>query len=101
MASKKQTALRLRLQGKSYTEIQKSIGNVSKSTLSLLLRDVIVPERVLLAMRRRTSEASRESLLKHSRMQTHKARQRVAQEREESAKKIGSLSSDKIFLVGI
>ena len=73
----KQTAFKLRLQGKSYNEISKALG-IPKSTLSDWFRSFELPEEAYTRLRKRVSETSKASLIKHNKLQTDLAEQRVA-----------------------
>jgi hypothetical protein len=80
-ASVRNHALRLRMQGRSYSEIRKEI-KVAKSTLSLWLKNIVISDSAKMRLKNREREGSVRGLIKRNKRQTHLAiqRARVAQE---------------------
>ncbi len=100
MNKNKQIAIRLRLQGKSYLEIQREIGQISKSTLSLWLRGIVLSDRKKEALSRRTNQKSLASLLAHNKSQTLLAAKRIAHIQNSAKSEIGHLSISDMLIVG-
>jgi transposase-like protein len=96
----KQKALQLRLQGKTYTEIRKELGGVSKSTLSLWLKDVVLSDAAKRALAARTKEKSFAGILRWSKSQTAKALKRKETIKQSAAGEVGELSDRELMLVG-
>ena len=92
----REEAIRLRLEGRSYSEIQATLG-VSKSSLSLWLRDVPLTEeyRERLANKLRVAAQKRAASVRTA-SQT-RARRLV----DESAGEIGELSELELFVAGV
>ena len=76
MRDDKILAYKMRMQGKSYTEISRGLG-MSKSTLSGWFKHLVLPEESRLKIENKAHAASLGALLKINRMQTHKAEERV------------------------
>jgi len=91
-------ALRLRLGGRSYNEIQKNLG-VPKSTLSGWFKDVVLSDaaRNRLASRTRLGSAA---LIKRNKMQTHRAEQRARGMHFLAKRKIPNLNKRDILIIG-
>ncbi|HEX3767976.1 MAG TPA: hypothetical protein VHT72_06335 [Puia sp.] len=101
MRKDKSTAMRLRLQGKSYTEIQREMGGISKSTLSLWFKDMVLSDaaRAKLSMRQR--EKSLAGMLKRNKKQTADAIQRTSAIRNAARIEIEKISRNELFITGI
>lgn len=91
-------ALRQRLSGKSYNEIQKALG-VPKSTLSGWLKNIVLSDaaRNRLASRARIGSAT---LIKRNKMQTHEAEQRAREVQVLAKGKIPILTKRDLQIVG-
>ncbi len=100
MNIKKAQALKLRLHGKSYNEIQKAIGDVSKSTLSLWLRGVVLSKRAQQRLRGRIKTGALHGLLKRNKFQTIAAIQRRDSIRSAALQDITSINGKELLLVG-
>lgn len=98
MGTVRTQALKLRLAGKSYNEIRDSLG-VPKSTLSGWFKDVVLSDvaRTRLASRTRLGSAT---LIKHNKMQTHKAEQRAREIRAFAKEKIPTLTKRDLLIIG-
>ncbi len=99
MKIKREQALKLRLGGKSYTEIQRAIG-VSKSTLSGWLAQVILSAKLKQEIEARARPKSLAGLLKHNRGQTIKAKSRMLETRRQAAIEIKMLTQKDLLLIG-
>ena len=89
-------AIRLRKGGASYSQIRKEI-KVSKSSLSLWLRDMPLPEKRLRELQ--GFNAARIEKYRETRRRTRETR--WAKVRETAKKDIGSLSKRELFLTGL
>jgi hypothetical protein len=91
----------LRLQGKSYAEIQKVVSGISKSTLSLWLKDLVISD----VAKRRIAMLSREKslagLIRRNKQQTVLAVKRRDDTLRSAQAEIRELSKDSLFFVGI
>ena len=95
----KQKALRLRLKGKTYTDIRKELGGISKSTLSLWLKDVVLSDAAKQTLAVRTREKSFAGILKWSKSQTAKALKRKETIKQSAAEEVGKLSDRELMLI--
>lgn len=95
----KQKALRLRLQGKTYTEIRKELGGVSKSTLSLWLKDVVLSDAAKQALEARTKKKSVAGILKWSKAQTVEARRNADAIKKNTSREIGKISDRELIIL--
>lgn len=98
MSAERSAAYRMRMKGFSYNEINKALG-VSKSTLSLWFKDVILSDaaRARIASRRRIGS---EVLIQRNKLQTHRARRRAADIREAACAQVPAISGDELLLAG-
>ncbi|MBI2888799.1 MAG: hypothetical protein HYY10_02660 [Candidatus Liptonbacteria bacterium] len=99
MRKDKEVALKLRLGGKSYTEISQTL-DVPKSTLSAWLSKVVLSPRANERIAARTREKSLISILRHNRQQTTAARKRASDTRKLAASFIGRLSDRDLLILG-
>lgn len=97
---KRQLALSLRLEGKSYSEIQ-AIISVSKSTLSEWLSGIVLSGSIKERLSRRTQKNSLQALIKRNKQQTTLAQARAKLEQEIGSNQIRHLSARDIGLIGI
>jgi hypothetical protein len=97
----KNTAVKLRLEGQSYGQIQRVLPGISKSTLSLWLKNVEITKEAQAKIATRSREKSLEGLLKKNKNQTFLAIQRREAIMRESQKEIKELSVNSLFLVGL
>lgn len=100
MRNDKNKALKLRLQGRSYNEITKSLG-VPKSTLSGWFIGLELPDSVKERLNKRVYEKSIKAILKRNKLQTHLAEQRAREIRNLSKKEIKNLSKRELFIMGV
>lgn len=96
----KQQALKLRLQGRSYAEINKILG-VPKATLSDWFANLELSDAAKERIGNRVNETSIKALIKRNHLQTHLAEQRAKLTRETAKKEVVELSKKELFLVGI
>lgn len=94
-------AVRLRLQGKSYSEIQKTLDGISKSTLSAWLKGVVLSDAPLSRLRERTREKSLRGLLRRNRLQTVLAVGRRNERLKLAKAEIKHISLDNLFYIGL
>lgn len=99
MGTRKAEAMKFRLKGHSYNEIQHTLG-VPKSTLSGWFKELVLSDEARLRLATRSAIGS-QSLLKRNKMQTPIAWRRAKSTRTEAAREIGDLSEDDMRLVGI
>lgn len=100
MRSDKNTALKLRLQGRSYTEIQRALG-IPKSTLSGWLANLVLSPAAREQIVRRARKKSIAALIKRNKNQTRLARLRAADIRTKAMSEVEPLSKKDVFLFGI
>lgn len=100
MRADKHQALKLRLAGKSYHEIGKSLG-VPKSTLSGWFSNLILSSRAEQRLAKRVRMGSMRGLLKRNKDQTRLARARAKRIRELAAQEVAQLDQTGLKLVGI
>ncbi|MFF6827987.1 hypothetical protein [Streptomyces longwoodensis] len=87
-------ARELRLQGRTYDQIQLELG-VSKSSISLWVRDLPKPER------RPLSEQSRHAARERCRRQQAVREEQRRRITDEAAQTVGALSARELFLLGV
>lgn len=97
----KQLAIKLRLQGKSYSEIQKTLAGISKSTLSLWLKDIVLQEKTRERLVRMAHVKSIAGLLKRNKNQTVLALVRARDTRRAAAQDIKKFSHENLLLIGV
>ncbi len=96
----KEKALKLRLQGRSYSEIQQLLG-VPKATLSAWFSGLDIPDAARERIKKRVYEKSIAGLIKRNHLQTHLAEQSARSLREKAKREVIKLSKKDIFLIGI
>jgi hypothetical protein len=99
MRNDKGKALKMRLEGKSYSEITSAL-NIPKSTLSGWLSNIQISENLKIAINKRTRSKSLEGLLKRNRNQTRLARQRAQQIKTTAKNEISEISGEGLLLLG-
>lgn len=99
MRTDKQSALKLRLSGHSYNEIQKYLG-VPKSTLSNWFSEMVLGDAARMRINGRVREGLLNGLLKRNKRQTHIAHKRMKETRRSAGKQIGVLSHRELLLIG-
>ncbi len=100
MRTDKNVAIRLRLQGKSYSEIQQAMPTISKGTLSAWLSGVLISEAARTRILQRTRGRSLEGLLKRNRNQTKLAVERARTTRNKASHEIGQLLPWELVILG-
>ncbi len=100
MRSDKSLALKLRLSGKSYSEISMSLG-VPKATLSGWFNGLELPEKAKERLAQRVYQKSIAAITKHNRMQTHIAQQNAHNIRNSAKADILRLTERDVFMAGI
>lgn len=95
----KKKALQLRLLGKTCTDIQRELGPISKSTLSLWLKDIVLSKDAQKKLVTRTKEKSLAGILKWSRQQTTVARESARKIKKEATQVIGNLSDRELMIL--
>lgn len=100
MRKDKQRAISLRRQGKSYNEIVK-ILTISKSTLSLWLRDIKMPAEIKQKFWNETRKKWAQNITKFNKERAVIAREKAQQIQDLASKDIGKISRRELFLVGI
>ncbi|HUC02205.1 MAG TPA: DNA-binding protein [Candidatus Paceibacterota bacterium] len=100
MRHDKQVAIRLRLEGRSYSEIREALGGVSKATLSLWLADVVMSDAARKRLNERSNEKARAAILRLAKQQTHLARQRRDAMHNAARRDIQALSPREMLLIG-
>lgn len=100
MRKDKNQALKLRLSGKSYTEISKAL-KVPKSTLSDWFTGLELSETARNRIKNRIYAGTLKGLIKRNKRQTHLAIQRTKRIRLASSKEITTLDKKELRLVGI
>src|SRR3989344_8168479 len=92
-------ALQMRLKGHSYNEISE-ILNISKSTLSLWLRDVVLSDKARERLSGRVRQGVFNGLIKRNKMQTHVAQIRSREIRLKAAARIERVLDKDLLLIG-
>lgn len=91
----------MRLEGKSYGQIQVALSGISKSTLSLWLKDLVMSDDARKKIEIRTREKSLAGLIKRNINQTFLANKRKDDARKSARAEIKNLLAHDIFLIGI
>jgi hypothetical protein len=92
-------AIKLRLKGKSYNEINVELG-IPKSTLSGWLKDLVLPDAARSRLSGRVHQGVQNSLVKRNKLQTKEAKERNSNIRNSAKSEIKELSLDDLRLVG-
>lgn len=100
MRSDKFKAYKLRMQGRSYTEISNLLF-VPKSTLSNWFSELIIPEGARERINKRVYAKSTAALIERNKSQTYQAEKRASGTRSLASSQVGSLSDRDLFIVGI
>jgi transcriptional regulator of acetoin/glycerol metabolism len=96
----KNKALKLRLAGQSYNEINKTLG-VPKSTLSGWFTGLQLSKTACTRLEKRVHQGSINGLVKRNKNQTHLAKQRARRTRTEAATEIKNLTQNELKLMGV
>ena len=100
MRSDKNTVIKLRKQGKSYSQISQSLG-VPKSTLSTWLKDIPLSAEAQAKILARTNANAIVKLIARNKQQTAISQVRHQAIRREAKKEAKKLLSDPLFLTGV
>lgn len=100
MRTDHQQALKMRLGGKSYTEISRFL-KIPKSTLSGWFSNLAISKESRDAIERRGRKKAIEGLIRRNKNQTTLARRRATETREAAAKEVKKLSENDIFVLGV
>jgi len=100
MRSDKFRAYKLRVSGKSYSEI-KGLLDIPKSTLSTWFADLELPEKAKERLAQRAYQKSIAAILKHNHAQTHIAQQNTRNTRKAARADIQQLAERDIFMLGV
>lgn len=100
MRKDKQHATKLRLGGKSYTEISKTL-DIPKSTLSGWFNKLVISDSAKKRIENRGRKKAIQVLLKHNKNQTVLAKKRAVNIRKSAKAELVSVSKRDLFLVGI
>ena len=100
MRVEKQKAIKLRKQGKSYSQIREQL-NIPKSTLSFWLCDLKISKEAQNTIHSRAYKKSTEALIKRNKQQTVLAKERADAIRKTSRKEVSELMKNNLFVSGI
>ena len=95
----REQALKMRLNGLSFNEINKQLG-IPKSTLSGWFHGVVLSEEANARLRRRVKQGIYNSLIKRNKLQTHEAQERAKNTRMEGQKQIPPLGVRDLLIIG-
>jgi transposase-like protein len=101
MRADKEKAIKLRLRGNSYSQIQKKLGEISKSTLSLWLKNVSLSDKSRAKIENRIYKKATTALIKRNKAQSHIARKKAKETRKKYSSKIKRLSFENLELIGL
>jgi hypothetical protein len=99
MRKEKEKALKLRLSGKSYSEIKLELG-VPKSTLSGWLSRLVLNPRLKKEIESRTHKNSLAGLIKRNKNQTKLAKERATETQKKAGEEIARLSKENLLFIG-
>lgn len=100
MRGDKEKALKLRLVGKSYSEIHSMLG-IPKSTLSGWLSCIVLSENKKKQIFNRTNKKAIDGLISRNKKQTIEAIRRSRNIQNNSRKEIGRLTKENLFYIGV
>lgn len=96
----KEKAVEMRLQGRSYNDIQKALNLPSKGTLSFWLRGLVLSPEARLRLKKNSEIASKRNLLKFNRVRSKRIKSENKTEYDQGREKIGNLSHRELMLIG-
>lgn len=99
MNNLRQEAIRLRLKGRSFSEIYEELG-IAKSTLSGWLKDVVLSDGALLRLQGRVRQGTLNGLVKRNKLQTAVAQKRAGELRSVSKSLVIKLNKKDLLLLG-
>jgi hypothetical protein len=97
--NKKEQAMKLRLNGRSYNEINEKLG-IPKSTLSDWFKDIVLSKDARKRLDDRVREGGLSVLLKRNKMQTHLAQARAKKNSKKAEKEIRRISKYELCILG-
>lgn len=100
MRKDKEAVIKLREQGESYSQISEALG-VSKSTLSLWLRDIPLSQVAQAKIAGRVSATSTEALIKRNKAQTGLALARATMIKAKAKSEVPKLIKSQLFVTGV
>ena len=100
MRNDKEKVLKLRLAGKSYSEINRLLG-VPKSTLSGWLKNLQLSNTARQRLDDRTREGSLKGLLKRNKLQTQLAHKKAGDIRKSTSSEIKKISRQELLILGV
>jgi hypothetical protein len=95
----RQRALRLRLQGKTYTDIQKELAPISKATLSLWLKDIVLSQKTRETLSSHAKKKSLDGMSRWSKAQSVAARKRVENIKNIALREIKTISDRELMIL--
>lgn len=90
----------MRLQGRSYSDIQKSLNLPSKGTLSNWFRNLQLSPEAKAILRKRTITASTQNFLKFNTIRTKRIKSENKNEFKGGQHRVGSLTKRELMLIG-
>lgn len=99
MNDKKKKAIKLRKEGKSYSEINNELA-IPKSTLSYWLREIEIDKKFKKRLEKLSKRAGSLALIRRNKLQTQKAKERATKILKESSKEIANIDLEKLKLIG-
>lgn len=100
MRNDKFKAYKLRIQGKSYNEINKLLA-IPKSTLSGWFSELVLPQEAQDRLKKRVYNKSIQTLIERNRAQTHLAEKRSRLIRQNSKLEIGRINKRDLLVFGV
>jgi hypothetical protein len=97
--STKNQAVKLRLQGKTYTEISESL-HVPKSTLSGWLKNLILPPNIAHKLNVDARSVRSAVLIRRNKLQTVTAKKKASETRSDYSRLVGTISQRELLLIG-
>lgn len=93
------SAFKMRIQGKSYNEINAVLG-VPKSTLSGWFNGLVLSDAAQARLKARTLQGTINAFVKRNKLQTHHAKIRARDSHAQGRKEVESLSRKELMVVG-
>lgn len=99
MNAVREEALKMRLRGHSYNEIQNLLG-IPKSTQSGWFRHVLLSDKATARLKGRVLQGTTNAFLKRNKQQTHHAEERAKEKRGQGKASVPSLSRNDLRIIG-
>lgn len=99
MNVRKSQAMKMRLKGRSYNEINKELG-IPKSTLSDWFSKMKLSDKANARLKGRVYQGTLNGLVKRNKAQTHLAQKRARETQREAADEVKKFSNYELLLVG-